>query len=253
LGAEFVTACVNYAVQHSQYQGEYARLGVAVFNQRAIKAYEKAGFQVYEHSTGDINGQTFDCVYMRKSLGTTTASIEIENSSRQTFIRAILLDCGDTLADEATEIKDATGTSLRADLIPGAAELVHELKRCGYTLALVADGPVGTFQNILTQHNLYDCFDVFAISEQVGVDKPDARMFVHALEQLGISEEDYGRVVMVGNNLARDIKGANALGIISVWLSWSPRRSKVPADASEVPQYTIQTPLDLLPVLEALG
>jgi FMN phosphatase YigB (HAD superfamily) len=54
---------------------------------------------------------------------------------------------------------------------------------------------------------------------------------------------------MVGNNLSRDIKGANDLGLISVWLDWSPRRSKIPADSSEIPQYTIKQPLDLLATL----
>jgi len=176
----------------------------------------------------------------------------LNNASTENFILAICFDCGDTLVDEGTEIKDEVGITLHADLIPGAAELMHELKHRGSSLALVADGPAGTFHNILSQHGLYDCFDAFAISEQVGVDKPDPRMFIHALDQLGIRREDYGRVVMVGNNLSRDIKGANALGLISVWLNWSPRRSKVPADASEVPQYTIQAPLDLLAVLEAL-
>jgi putative hydrolase of the HAD superfamily len=43
-------------------------------------------------------------------------------------IRAIFLDCGDTLVDEATEVKDALEVSQRADLIPGADELVRELK-----------------------------------------------------------------------------------------------------------------------------
>ncbi|HNT75638.1 MAG TPA: HAD-IA family hydrolase [Anaerolineae bacterium] len=166
------------------------------------------------------------------------------------LVRAICLDCGDTLVDEATEVKNAAGVTLRADLIPGAAELVRELKRRGYPLALVADGPVLTFRNLLTYHDLYDYFDVFAISEQVGVDKPDARMFVYALDQLEIPPEDYRRVVMVGNNLARDIRGANALGLISVWLNWSPRRSKAPADELEIPRYVLQAPLDLLLLLD---
>jgi putative hydrolase of the HAD superfamily len=56
----------------------------------------------------------------------------------------------------------------------------------------------------------------------------------------------------VGNHLERDIKGANQVGMISVWLDWAPRRSKVPADPSEVPQYMIKAPLDLLPLIEAL-
>jgi FMN phosphatase YigB (HAD superfamily) len=116
----------------------------------------------------------------------------------------------------------------------------------------VADGRPGTYYNVLTQHGLYDLFDAFAISEQVGVNKPDPRMFTHALDQLGIAKEDYGRTLMVGNNLRRDIKGANGMGMVSVWLDWAPRRSKVPADESEVPQHIINMPLDLLRVIQVL-
>jgi HAD superfamily hydrolase (TIGR01549 family) len=164
-------------------------------------------------------------------------------------LRAICFDFGDTLADEATEEKDAVGVTQRADLIPGVAELIHTLKRRGYTLALVADGYPGTYRNVLIQHALYACFDVFAISEEVGVSKPDARMFTHALDQLGVPPDAYGHTVMVGNHLERDIKGANALGMISVWLDWAPRRSKVPADDSEQPDFTIRAPLELLDVI----
>lgn len=167
-------------------------------------------------------------------------------------ILAICLDSGDTLVDEGTEIKDEHEVVLRGELIPGAADLVRELKRRGYTIALVADGPAGSFDNLYHQHDLYDCFDVFAISSEVGVEKPDARMFKCALDQLGIAPQQYGQTLMVGNNLARDIKGANALGIISVWLDWAPRRAKVPADASEAPQYTIKQPLELLGLVEDL-
>jgi putative hydrolase of the HAD superfamily len=165
---------------------------------------------------------------------------------------AICLDCGDTLADEATEIKDASGATLRADLIPGAGELLRQLSRRGYRLALVADGYPATFANVLAQHRIYDYFDAFAISEHLGCLKPDPRIFVHALDQLGIRPDEYGRTVMVGNNLARDVKGANALGMISVWLDWSPRRAKIPADESETPCYIIKQPMELLEVIERL-
>ncbi len=167
-------------------------------------------------------------------------------------ILAVCLDCGDTLVDEATEIKDALEVVQTADLIPGAAQMVRDLKQRGYPLALVADGPTGTFRNVLTHYELYSLFDALAISQEVGVDKPDARMFRRALDQLGIAEADYGRVVMVGNHLSRDIKGANALGLISVWMNWSPRRHKVPLDDSEIPQHTILAPSELLPLLEQL-
>ena len=167
-------------------------------------------------------------------------------------IHAIFLDCGDTLVDEATEVKTEAGVSLRADLIPGADELMRQLKARGYPLALVADGPADTFTNNLAPYGLYDLFHVYAISQWLGVDKPHPKIFKHALAQLDIEPTDYGKVIMVGNNLERDIKGANHLGLISVWLDWSPRRSKIPADDSEVPQFTIKQPLELLNIIDLL-
>lgn len=169
-----------------------------------------------------------------------------------TKILAILLDCGDTLIDEGTEVKDENGATLSADLIPGAAEALLALKASGYRLGLVADGPELTFRNELAQHNLARIFDCYAISELLGCEKPDRRMFEHALHQLGILPGDYARVVMVGNNLSRDIKGANELGLISVWIDWAPRRAKVPADASEAPRYTIQNPAELPALIASL-
>ena len=174
-----------------------------------------------------------------------------EPSTTPQRIRAIFLDCGDTLIDEATEEKIGE-VSQRADLIPGADTLMHALQARGYTLALVADGPVATFRNNLGPYDLYDIFDVYAISEEVGVFKPNPAIFLSAFEQLGIAEADYAQVVMVGNSLERDIKGANELGLISVWLDWAPRRSKTAADASEVPDYTIKMPLELLDVLDRI-
>jgi HAD superfamily hydrolase (TIGR01549 family) len=167
-------------------------------------------------------------------------------------ILAICLDCGDTIVDEGTEIKDESGVVLQAGLIPGAADMLHALKERGYRLALVADGPTGTFYNVLGHYRLLSLFDALAISGEVGVSKPEPKIFHHALKQLEIMPQDYHKVIMVGNNLNRDIKGANQLGMVSIWLDWAPRRSKIPADQSEQPCYTIKTPADLLNILTVI-
>jgi len=165
-------------------------------------------------------------------------------------LEAVFLDCGDTLIDEGTELKDERGVVLSADCIVGAKDLLIALKDQGYRVALVADGSVESFKNIFEQHGFSPYFDVQVISEAVGVDKPDKKMFLTTLKQLDIAAENNGQVVMVGNNLPRDIKGANDLGIMSIWLDWAPRRSKIPADATEVPDFSIKLPLDLVAVLE---
>jgi HAD superfamily hydrolase (TIGR01549 family) len=168
------------------------------------------------------------------------------------YLLAICFDFGDTLVDEATEVKNERQVTLRGELIPGTDQMLRALHAWGYRLAIVSDGPVGSVDNVLWDHGLLELFDVVVISEALGVEKPNPRMFVHALDQLGIAAKDYRRTIMVGNNLSRDVRGANELGMVSVHLDWSPRYPKKPIDASEMPAHTINMPLDLLSVVEHL-
>jgi FMN phosphatase YigB (HAD superfamily) len=165
---------------------------------------------------------------------------------------ALLFDLGDTLMVEESEVKDAGGTTLRADLIPGMAEALHWLKDRGYGLALVADSRPNTPVNILRQHGLYHLFDYLAISEVVGVEKPDPLIFQTALEALGIPESDYGRVAMVGNNLERDVVGANRLGLISVFFHGNDRRRSQPLTAEEEPRYKVCSAQELVSLIARL-
>lgn len=165
---------------------------------------------------------------------------------------ALCFDFGDTLIDQATEVKDESFTTLRAELIPGADEMLHELKRRGYRLGLVSNGPVGSIPNVLGAYGLYELFDVLAVSQGLGVDKPDARIFRYALDHLGIPESEYERTIMIGNDLAADVAGANAMGMVSVWLDWAPRHRRTPTSEAEIPHYTVAEPLALLSLIEEL-
>ena len=166
---------------------------------------------------------------------------------------ALLFDLGDTLMIEESEVKDAKETTLCADLIPGAAEALRRFKEQGHTLALVADARPDTPANVLRQHSLYDLFDYLAISEIIGAEKPDALIFQTALKALGISESDYGRVAMVGNNLERDIVGANRLGLISIFFHWNDRRRSQPLTAEEEPRYTVSSIQQLVSLVDSLN
>ncbi|UJW87725.1 HAD family hydrolase [Devosia sp. SL43] len=163
----------------------------------------------------------------------------------QPLLKAVFLDSGDTLVDEASEKFDADGYVIEADLIPGALEMVRSLAEDGYRLALVADGRVRSFSTVLGGHGIAPHFHAQVISETEGCSKPDARMFQKAMSSLGLESDDAEAIVMVGNHLERDIGGANRLGIVSIWQSWSKKRSHVPAEAIEVPRYTIRTPGEL--------
>lgn len=64
-------------------------------------------------------------------------------------------------------------------------------------------------------------FDWVTVSGDVGAGKPDARVFRAVLAGLGVGPEE---AVMVGDNPARDIAGARALGMRSVWVDRTAAR-----------------------------
>jgi putative hydrolase of the HAD superfamily len=165
----------------------------------------------------------------------------------------IFLDCGDTIIDEGTEIRDENDVVVKANVIPGADTMVKTLFKQGYRLVLVADGLAQSFKNMLTDHQLYDCFEAMIYSENIKALKPSPRMFKAAAGAIDLSEKDYDRIIMVGNNLKRDIKGANQLGITSVFIDWAPRYTKTPEDESEQPAYTINEPMQLVELVEELN
>jgi putative hydrolase of the HAD superfamily len=104
----------------------------------------------------------------------------------------------------------------------------------------------------LRQHGLYDLFDYLAISEIIGAEKPDVLIFQTALKALGVSESDYGQVAMVGNNLERDIVGANRLGLISIFFHWNDQRRSQPLTAEEEPRYTVSSIEELASLVDGL-
>lgn len=165
---------------------------------------------------------------------------------------AIFFDLGDTIMIEETEVKDAEGTTLEAELIPDVATLLRDLHAHGLPLALVADSRPNTPPNVLRQHGLLDLFEVVAISEVVGSTKPDPGIFRVALEALSIPEGAHDRVAMIGNNLERDIVGANRLGLISIYFRWNERRRTEPLTSDEIPDFTVHTVAALRNVLFSL-
>jgi putative hydrolase of the HAD superfamily len=166
-------------------------------------------------------------------------------------LKAILFDLGDVIMREETEEK-VDGVTQRADLHPGMADLLRQLHDRQIPLGLVADTRDGTYRNVLGMHGLMAVFDAFAISDHLGMEKPDRRIFEHALRELGIAESDRGEVAMVGNNLARDIRGANALGLIGIWMVWNQRYPCACADDLETPEFQVSTAAGLDALLDAL-
>ena len=164
----------------------------------------------------------------------------------------IFTDSGDTIIDEATQVYDGRHIVQEAKFIPEADKVLRQLHEESYTIALVADGEWDSFQNVYRRTGLDDCFDAWVVSEVVGQQKPAAIMFETAYEKLGLTEADKRRIVMIGNNLKKDVAGANRQGLISVWLDWSPRYFHTVEEPDWQPDYTVHTPLELLELIHRL-
>ena len=149
-------------------------------------------------------------------------------------------------------MKTTVVPSSGADLRSGSVELIKTLKKQGHKVYLVADGLERSFYQCHTAHCIYEDFDGHIFSENVGAYKPDRSMFDTALRVAGLGIEDCRRVMMVGNNLARDIAGANQMNMISVHMRWSPRYEKKAMKPDEVADYAVNEPLELLPLIRAI-
>lgn len=164
----------------------------------------------------------------------------------------IFIDSGDTIIDESTEIRNKEGIVTHAEMIPGAGETLKALYDSGYSIAMVADGEEQSFTNVYEENGLGYCFHTRTISEIVGIQKPSSRMFQDAMDKNNLTDEDKKRIVMIGNNVRKDIGGANRFGITSILLDWSPRYDMKPADESEQPNYMIHEPKELLELVKKL-
>lgn len=165
----------------------------------------------------------------------------------------IFIDSGDTIINEATEVRNNEGIVVHAEAIEGASDMLRSLKEAGYRIALVADGEYQSFMNIYQENGLLYCFDTLTISELVGEQKPSGLMFEDAMEKNGLVQVDKRRIVMVGNNIKKDITGANRFGITSILLDWSPRYDMLPKTQEQIPDYIIHKPEELIPLIEAIN
>ncbi len=91
--------------------------------------------------------------------------------------------------------------------------VLKSLKR-HFRLGIISNN-YGNLENICRETGLDALMDVMVDSNLVGHVKPDPRIFNAGLDAL---EVEPARSVMVGDSLARDIRGAEAIGMHPVWL-----------------------------------
>jgi putative hydrolase of the HAD superfamily len=101
-------------------------------------------------------------------------------------------------------------------LWPGVLELLAGLRARGCRIGLLTNGFAETHREKLVLLQLEDAFDEVFIADEVGMVKPDPRLFRYACDKLGAAPE---ASAMVGDRFDRDIRGAHAVGLYTVWMN----------------------------------
>ena len=105
------------------------------------------------------------------------------------------------------------------ETFPGACSVLKELDEM-YPLGLITNGPTDPQWRKINKFKLSEIFEVILVSGQLGISKPDPRIFDVALEGLRVAPEE---AVMVGNSLDHDHQGAINAGIPFIWANHQGR------------------------------
>lgn len=102
-------------------------------------------------------------------------------------------------------------------LLDGAEDLVRYLAK-KYPLTVVTNGFVEVQYEKFDKSGLQDYFAHIVLSEEVGSQKPNPRIFEEALRRNGVTANE---VIMIGDSWSSDIQGAKNAGIDQIWVRWT--------------------------------
>ncbi|MDW8018086.1 MAG: HAD family hydrolase [Thermus sp.] len=116
----------------------------------------------------------------------------------------------------------------RYPLFPEVPGFLEALRAKGAGLVLLTNGVPDLQREKLFGAGLGEAFSLTLISGEVGLGKPDPRLFRMALCAFGVAPEE---AVMVGDNPERDVQGALLAGLKAVWVDRGhrPRDPRYPA------------------------
>ena len=132
-------------------------------------------------------------------------------------------------------------TTAHFSLLPGAEDLVRYLAE-KYPLTVVTNGFVEVQYEKFDKSGLRDCFAHIVLSEEVGCQKPNPRIFEEALRMNGLQAEE---VVMIGDSWSSDIQGAINAGIDQIWI----RKSKDSLPEGQSATYLVQSLSEVMEIL----
>ena len=178
----------------------------------------------------------------------TLGTLDGASASLEAWRRTLRM-CG---SDDEAAVHLASQTharlALEADrLFDDVHEFVTSVSGAGMPLALITNGARDVQRSKVDVLGIGQWFDTVVISGELGIAKPDPRIFAHALRGLAVNAEG---VWHVGDNLATDVAGAQAAGLTGVWIN---RTGALHAEGDPEPDVEIRSLSELIPLLADAG
>lgn len=161
------------------------------------------------------------------------------NTMRLQRTRAFLAELGVSLSDAEVadrEARRAAAMRRAWRLYDDVAPCLHLLRSAGIMLAVVTNAAGPHQRGKLAAVGLVDAFDAVVIADEVGVAKPDPRIFRLACRALRIAPH---QAVHVGDRLEIDAVGALDAGLTGVWLDRSASGRPAPAGVHVIHDLTV--------------
>ncbi|MFN4233015.1 HAD family hydrolase [Thermus sp.] len=147
---------------------------------------------------------------------------------RERVFREALRELGGPV-ERAGELAEAFFQERRRyPLFPEVPDFLEALRAKGAILVLLTNGVPDLQREKLFGAGLGEAFSLALVSGEVGLGKPDPRLFRMALCAFDLAP---GEAVMVGDNPERDIQGALLAGLRAVWVDRGhrPKDPRYPA------------------------
>ncbi|MBD2453140.1 haloacid dehalogenase type II [Nostoc sp. FACHB-87] len=117
---------------------------------------------------------------------------------------------------------------LTLDAYPEALEVLNTLKSRGFQLAILSNGSREMLQQVVVANNMQNVLDRWISVDEVGVFKPDPRVYSLAGRELGIPRK---QILFVSSN-SFDVFGAKSYGLQTAWIR---RNTTLPQVATPIP------------------
>ena len=124
-----------------------------------------------------------------------------------------------------------------------ATEKLCEYLHSKYKVGVITNGIKEVQHSRIKNSAIAKYIDKIVISEEVGVNKPDKRIFECAMEYFGISDKK--SAIMIGDSLEADIKGGQNAGIDTCWVNFK----NIINNTGIIPKYEVKKLEELFEIL----